>query len=484
YISLPVRRIRMVGCSRNVLRRPAILLAILLAAAAAPYLSGGSLDAYFAGDDFEWLFGASALGWQRAFEVSTRSASYRPVIDLWFVGLRAVCGQGSACHHAASLLVHLAAVAMLFTLARLLCRDLRIAVIGAAMFAFQPAQVQAVVWVAAIPNTLGAAFLLASLLAQALSWESVSEGSRRAWEATAVSLFAAAVLSHEASITMLAVSGVMWHFFAPRSILRRPIMTIGLTVVCLFFAWATVVSNRSNALFPEGRYGLGEHVVRHFFEFLAQLTVGPRWWLSDLLWIVALAGLLVASRATRFSTLWMLVALLPYLGFTAGNVSRYHYVPAMGFSLALAAALVNASDWIASRLPARRTWIAAGTAVVAAFLIIRFARFCYPAVESEARSLEPWREYAVMVRALNPGPVGPSIRVPAPEDPAIEERYLQPMLRWLFQDNDLQVIVERTARRAEHAARSTQHRARQVSPPHSPITFTTTRLRRRPSNSA
>lgn len=437
----------MVGSSRNVSRRPAIILAIILAAAAAPYLSGGSLDAYFAGDDFEWLFGASALGWQRAFEVSTRSASYRPVIDVWFVGLRTVCGQGSACHHAASLVVHLAAVAMLFTLARALFRDLRIAAIGTAMFAFQPAQVQAVVWVAAIPNTLGAAFLLSSLVAQTRSWQSGPARQQQAWEWTAVGLFAAAVLSHEASITMLAVSALMWHVFAPRSILGRPIMAIGLPVVSLFFAWATVASNRSNALFPEGRYGLGEHVVRHFFEFLAHLTVGPRWWLSDLLWIVALGGLVATSRATRFSALWMLVSLLPYLGFTAGNVSRYHYVPAMGFSLALAGALVYASDWLACRLPARRRWVTAGTALVAAFLVVRFARFCYPAVESEARSFEPWREYAVLARALNPGPIGPSIRVPAPDDPAIEERYLTPMLRWLFQDNELQVIVERTVRR-------------------------------------
>jgi hypothetical protein len=223
--------------------------------------------------------------------------------------------------------------------------------------------------------------------------------------------------------------------------------------VAVFFAWATFVAQRNNAIFGQGGYGVGPHMVRHLFEFLAQLTVSPRWWLSDVLWITALAVLVAASRATRFSALWMLTSLTPYLGFTAGNVSRYHYVPAMGFSLALAAVVVQGSDWLAARVP-RSVWPRVGGAILAAFLLVRFARFCYPAAAAEARSLEPWREYAALVLSLNPGPVGPSIRVPAPPDPAVEERYLTPMLRWLFDDNELQVIVERTASSTTVATRA------------------------------
>lgn len=424
-----------------------MLLAIVVALAAGPYLAGGVIDAYFAGDDFQWLHGAATLGWQRAFDLSSRSSSYRPVIDLWFVAGRFVCGRSSACYHAASLGVHLLTVAMLFTLARVLFRDLRIAALGAVIFALQPAYVQAVTWVAAIPNTLGAALLLGSLLAQASSWSAASSRTARAWETLSVLAFLLAVFAHEACIVLLAVSAVMWHEFGPRPLYRRPLLLAGLLSAAALFAFATYVSNRNNVLFPDGGYQLGPHVVRHAFEFLAQLAVGPRWWVSDALWIVALVGLVMASRATRFSALWLLVSLTPYLGFTNDNVSRYHYAPAMGFSLALASAVVLSTDWCAARWPQRRLWATATGALIGVFLVVRFANFSYPSAAGEVRSLEPWREYARAVLFANPPPIGPAIRVPPPANPVIEERYLEPMLRWLYEDNDLQVIVERYARR-------------------------------------
>jgi hypothetical protein len=424
-----------------------LVVGTLLAIAAAPYLAGGVLGAYFAGDDFQWLYAATALGWERAFDVSSRSSSYRPVIDLWFTAGHVVCDRSSACYHAASLIVHLFAVAMVFVLAQMLFRDVRIAALGTALFALQPAYTQAVAWVAAIPNTLGAAFLLAALLAQTQSWQPRSPTGQRAWEIASVALFFLAVFAHEASIVLLAVTVLMWYEFAPRPLHQRRLLAAGLLAVAATFAFATYLSNRNNIMFPEGGYRLGPHVVQHAFEFLAQLTVGPRWWLSDGLWIVSIAGMVIASRATRFSALWLLVSLTPYLGFTTGNVSRYHYVPALGFSLALAAVVVTGTDWCAARAPHRRVLLNVGGAIVALFLVVRFTTFSFPTAAREVHFLEPWREYARLALLQNPPPVGDSITVPAPTDPAVEERYLEPMLRWLFDDDDLQVIVERRTSR-------------------------------------
>jgi len=427
---------------------PSLLLAVVLAAAVGPYLAGGVLDGFFAGDDFQWLHGASSLGWQRAFDLSSRSASYRPVIDLYFVAGKLVCDRSSACYHGASLAVHVMTVAGLFTLARMLFRDLRIATLGTLLFALQPAYVQAVTWVAAIPNTLGAALMVASLLAQTQSW--TASGERQGfWEGLAIVTFLLAVFAHEASIVMLGISALMWQEFGPRPLYRRRGLVAGLIGVALLFAWATWMSNRNNVLFPEGGYQMGTHVVRHAFESLAQLTVGPRWWLSDVVWIGALGWLLLGSRVTRFSAVWLLLAMTPYLGFTTGTVSRYHYVPAMGFSLALGSAVILSVDWLNSRRLHRTLWLQVAGSIVAAFLVVRFANFKYASAAGEVRTLEPWREYASLVMGLNPGPVEGAIRVPPPDDPAIEDRYLEPMFRWLFDNNDLQVIVERNASRSD-----------------------------------
>ena len=63
-----------------------LLLPVLLAIAVGPYLAGGVINGYFAGDDFHGSMGRRhSAGWQRAFDLSSRSASYRPVIDLYFV---------------------------------------------------------------------------------------------------------------------------------------------------------------------------------------------------------------------------------------------------------------------------------------------------------------------------------------------------------------------------------------------------------------
>ena len=99
------------------------------------------------------------------------------------------------------------------------------------------------------------------------------------------------------------------------------------------------------------------------------------------------------------------------------------------------------------RRPQRRLWFQLAGALVAVFLIVRFANFKYASAAGEVRTLEPWRDYATTVLELHPGPVEGTIRVPPPDDPAIEERYLEPMLRWLFDSNELQVIVERNVQR-------------------------------------
>jgi hypothetical protein len=146
------------------------------------------------------------------------------------------------------------------------------------------------------------------------------------------------------------------------------------------------------------------------------------------------------TPVTRFAALWMLVTLVPYLGFTWENVSRYHYVPAVGFAWAVAAALTSGFDWLAARFSRYRLGVRVAYVIVAIFITLRFARFCVPAVRSQVEWLDEWRTYADRVVADNPHPVGNTIQLGPPPDP-IERPFLGAMVRWLYRDPAMITIV-------------------------------------------
>jgi hypothetical protein len=359
------------------------------------------------------------------------------MIDLWFAGAASTCGA-AGCYHVLSLAVHLLSVGFVFALGRTLFRDLRIAVLGTAMFALEPAYVQAVAWVAAIPDLLGACLFLASLLTVAQSWKATT--GRIVIELGAVVLFGAALFAHESAIVALAVVPIMWYHFGPSDWAKRRVLLVGAPVAAAAFALTTVLVYRRSYLFTESHYALGPHMLRHGFDYIVELYVGPGSWFAYSACAVALVLLLMATPVTRFSALWLLVTLTPYLGFTWGNVSRYHYVPAVGFTWAVAAALTAGSDWFAARFSRYRVGVRVAYLVLAIFLTLRFARFCLPAIQSQVRWLEQWRTYAERVLAENPHPVGHAIRVDPPPDP-IEPAFLSAMLRWEYQDPDLVTTV-------------------------------------------
>ena len=136
-------------------------------------------------------------------------------------------------------------------------------------------------------------------------------------------------------------------------------------------------------LFTESHYVFGPHMLRHGADYIVDLYVGPASWFAYAACAVAIGALLAATPLTRFGVLWMLITLTPFLGFKWANVSRYHYLPAIGFAWAVAAALTAGFDAFASRFAGRRAVGRVVYLVVALFLALRFARFSVPAVRSQ-----------------------------------------------------------------------------------------------------
>jgi len=252
------------------------------------------------------------------------------------------------------------------------------------------------------------------------------------------------LFSHEAAITLPFVSWMMWRQFGPEPLTKRRTLALCLVLAACGFALLTVLANYRNTVFSESHYAIGGHMLRHAIDYVVALYVGP----SRLdAWVacgVAIAVLLAATPATRFGTLWLLVTVVPYSGFTWGNVSRYHYLPSIGFAIAIAAALCAVGDRLSGKWEGARRIAQVAVFLVAAFVAIRFVRFDYSAVRSQVQSMEPWRVYADRLTAEVPQPgadrvvhIGPSL-----ESDFVDPMYVEPMLRWLRQDHTLRVVID------------------------------------------
>jgi len=417
--------------------RVAFALAGLVLLTAVLFVAAGLPSAYLAADDFQFLARDEVVDWARLLH-TTGSSFYRPVVDVWFTGTTRICGASVPCYHVANLGVHLLNILLVFALAQSLLNDVRPAFLASVLFAVQPAPTQAVVWVSAVTSLLATSCYLASLLAQTRSWRAPNATRRLLAEAVALVLFATGLYVHEAVITLPVMSWIMWRRFAPKG--NKGVVTgSGLAAVTLLFAVTTVLANRRNTLFTESHYTIGLHALNHGFYYLVALFVAPRFWPAYLGCAGIVAILLVATPATRFGALWLIVTLTPYLAFTWGNVSRYMYLPAVGFAWMVACGLTAAYDW-ASRSHRRSGWRAA-VLVMSAFMVVRSALFCFGNIQREVIQIEKWRTYTSRIVAEAVPGDGGAVQVTIPSDVPVDRWYIEPILRWTYQNPRLVVIT-------------------------------------------
>jgi hypothetical protein len=162
--------------------------------------------------------------------------------------------------------------------------------------------------------------------------------------------------------------------------------------------------------------------------------------------VVALIALIWISRTTRFGALWLLITMLPYLPFTAGNTSRYAYLPAIGFSFAVSAAIVAGVERL-RRAPRAPAWASAATyAIACAFVIARFGPFAYESVRGHVQSFEAWRIGAERLAATAELQDG-TVHVGDPGDALIDSMYVEPIVQWRRRDYRTPV------RRSQHVGR-------------------------------
>lgn len=425
------------------MRRVAWACVVIVAAIAVVYRHAPA--GYFFEDDFQWLVSRSAFHPSQLLQIDHFDHFYRPVIELYFwAGLR-LFGGSARLFHVANVVLHAANALLLFLLARTIGGGLRYAFVAALCFAVMPAYVEAVAWVSALAEPLAACFGMPAIA----SWIHFRQSGRLAFHLAAALLFALALLTHESSVVFLVLLGLAdlafagaWAEMQTRRGWGRLIGTyLPLVVIAVIYLAVDLTVNSRHYLIGDGLYRVGPHVVTNIFSYIASLYVGERsvgWYVTT---AVVVGVLLVrGTPRVRFATVWMLVGIVPFAFFTWDNISRYQYLPAIGFGLLLADGIEGVDGWLRGRVRDRVRL--AIVSVVAAAVVIRFMVFASEAVETFAWRTETWRALGATIRSENPGLArGGEVTL----ERALAERhgfrYLEALTRWEFQDPTIRVTL-------------------------------------------
>ena len=318
---------------------------VLVGASLLFYVSRGAAGGFFAADDFHFLTTARDGSWDHILAIGDGDRFYRPVVQFWFAGAVRVCGQSAPCFHLLHLAAHGLAGTLLFALVYYVSRNRLLSSLTTIVFMVSPGYAEAVLWVSCATEVLSALFLLATVL---LCLRAADTGRRRTWMLAAASALGA-VFSHEAGTALfLLVPAFLWLTGRRRSIRVAnlwPFAAVGLT-----FALALVVANWRNPLLTEGDYKLGLHMIRNGLDYLVSLYIGPHAAAGYVTMALAVFAVVAAGPSSaRLGATWMLLSMVPFLGFVSGTTSRYLYAPTMGFAWMVAALLVTLGDWIERR---------------------------------------------------------------------------------------------------------------------------------------
>ena len=245
-------------------------------------------------------------------------------------------------------MLHAANGILLFAVARQIAHDDRFGFSAALFFVVMPGYVEAVAWVGALAEPIGAFFGCSSLC----GLFAYRRTRRPYWLALSVAAFLMALLTHESSAVFLPILVLAdWAADRNRPLLPRTapewrdaVVVYGPFVIAFaLYLLPDLWINQQSYIVTEGYYRFGLHMIPNALDYIVSLYVGKKVFASYVAIVLCLAWLMLrGNRRVRFAICWMLLAMMPFVPFTWGNASRYLYLPAMGFAMLLAEGI----EWI------------------------------------------------------------------------------------------------------------------------------------------
>lgn len=318
------------------------------------------------------------------------SSYYRPVVHLYELLVYEIAGKNATTWHWFSILLHaLAAVMVMFVLDKSLAAATNLpqktrqllATFAAAIFAIHPVQSEAVAWISAFANPLGAIFSLGAFYC----YLSYRDRQRYTLIIIGSLLLAAALLTKEIAVVVVLIIAAYELFIfnqeLPLSARLRmsakiAIAFIGVTIGYLAIRYmvlhglsiegqnpnfpddsaltlmdnirtlpALLVAYLKLAVFPFG------HSMLYEFGYVRSYSL-TGFWLPFCFVLVAGGSLLLWGKRTpavRIAAIWMLLPLLPHLNtrvFTSEEIihDRYLYLSMVGVGLLLSVAAQNGAE--------------------------------------------------------------------------------------------------------------------------------------------
>ena len=430
---------------RSVIQR----LAACAAIASVPlllYWPAGS--AWFFEDDLQWLAGTLTFEPATLLDLSAHEHFYRPVISLYFWAATPLFGGSPALFHWANTVLHAVNALLVYLLAGAVGFKPRFAFFAAVVFASMPAYIEAVAWVSALAEPVTTFFGLLSVYTLLVA----RRQGAAAWKGGSVASFVMALVTHESAAVLLPLLIIAdWAFvrspgespaplwrelgararrFAPHAVLLAGYLLIDVTV------------NSRSYLVQEGHYRLGFHAVGNLLGYVVMLYAGERG-LPSYFTVGLVVALLLVRGTPRvvFATAWLVLSILPFAFFTWSMTSRYAYMPAVGLAFLLAEGL----GWLDARLArlANRGARLALVTGIGVFVVVRFMLFAAENIRNFTERTEPYRAFAALVRQQHPSPPpGTRIPVDARTADALQTRYLEALVQWVFRDPTLTVEVQ------------------------------------------
>ena len=434
-----------IGVDRQAVSRPNLLLVtccLLLVTTAVLLIYWPALNAYFYEDDFQWLVSRWSFHPSDLVNLGSWDRFYRPVIDLYFwIGLPLFRGS-PWWFHAASIALHLANCALTYRVAVALGWRRIFAFVAALLFAVEPAHVDGAAWIGALAEPLVVFFGSLSLLALLR----FRRTGRVVFWLSSVCLFGLSLLSHQSAIVLLPLL-VMADWMEDRqawragAAIRRFLPYVVLAVA--FLAIEATVNSRQQMV-ASGEYRAGLHVIRNTLDYVSSLYAGKHstMWLAASGVVLAVV-MLIGSWRARFATVWTILSILPFALFDVPNVSRYAYMPAVGFAWLVAEGFAALDRRLAYwKLSASPRSLLIGVLIVVA--TVRFGSFAQKNVRIFALRAEHYRTFLTDLRREHPTlPDGTIIPIDAKTDLMMPRRYLEAAVQWEYRNTTLRVEIEK-----------------------------------------
>jgi hypothetical protein len=355
-------------------QRP-LWLNLSLLAVAAWLAYAPSLQIPLIADDYPNLAQAQTYGSPLGFPILLRDAQFRlRATSYWAMfGLWQAGGVRPVVYHAASLLLHIANVWLVYLVALAWPRMRAAALWAGLFFAVHEGHQEAVMWFSAINELLMFFFGLASLLC----WLRAGFGQGR-WrlELAGTLLFGLALVSKESAVVLLPLfllaipgSGIGWRESIGRLLPRAALVLL---------AVVSIAASRSNSFrFSDGSFSLH-----------APFWVTWPYGVARVLWIWGLAAAILIAfsrdrglqRSGVVALAWIGIGLLPYsfLTYSTQIPSRQTYLASAGLAWMFGLALAQAAQ----------KWPAHGRVVTIAVILMLLHNVTYLWTKKRAQFLE------------------------------------------------------------------------------------------------